>query len=502
MGIKQFNKEQRSRPYRKAHWSESPETTKDVFDGRKPLRNLMVMIDHELLDESDGKMPDKPTKDILLKSLLYNDLVECYRYVEDTPPPSAQIVEFAYKTEPAYVGYVVLYTDNSKGFWPVTYARNDKSLSSSAITGNLYQIARDDVRDKTYLSVDAANKRQADTLALQVAQEALETDIYITRRPYLHSGSGIVHGRSVTVCTPEDAITLVSLYLRAQQEFIIPTGQKKFTMTLNRGLFYWVGTRELLPAGWRWFSACVYHSSGTKNDKLTYLGGATLSRVQRALEFRDEVHMAISSQTNNDINDNALGGIDSVLMLLMGAVDASARVVHYVLGLDDTKSYNAAWQKDSWLKQVKAIDAKLVDVVAKNTDGWYALTILSKLRNSIHGEPIRGMTKQDSSKTETVIALPSDDEAMILRAMDALGGRDVWGVKQLTANFNEVNPGILVDKLFEEVAKLLNDIMKNTPVEKLSYIEKAKKTNSPPDDKPGDPFSEWNRTTIRWQLGF
>lgn len=502
MGITQFNKEQRSRPYRKAHWPEPPETTVDVFEGRKSLRNLTVMIDHELLDESDAEMSDIPTKDILLKSLLYNDLIECYRYVVDTPPASAQVVEFVHKAEPGYVGYAVLYMDNSKGFWPVTYARNDKSLSASAIMGNLYQIAYGDVADRTYADKDAADKRQADMLALQVAQESLEADIYITRRPYLYTGSGIVRGRGVTVCTPEDAITLISLYLRAQQGFIIPTGQKKITMTLNRGLFYWIGTRELLPAGWRWFSACVYHSSGTKNDKLSYLGGATLSRVQRALEFRDQVHMAISSQTNNDINDDALGGIDSVLMLLMGAVDASARVAHYVLGLDDSKSYQAAWQKDGWLKQVNAIDTGLADVVAKNTSGWYTLLILSKLRNSIHGEPIRGFTKQDSSKTETIVALPADDEKNILQAMDALGGRDKWGVRQLSANFNEVNPGVLVDKLFEEVTNLLDDLMDNTPIEKLSHIEKAQKTNGPPKEKAGDPFSEWHRQTIRWQLGF
>lgn len=84
---------------------------------------------------------------------------------------------------------------------------------------------------------------------------------------------------------------------------------------------------------------------------------------------------------------------------------------------------------------------------------------------------IHGITKQDSDKIKTMIALPDDDEKTILQDMDALGGRDAWDVKQLTANFNEVNLGILVDKLFEEVIKLLNDIMKNTPVENLSYIK-------------------------------
>lgn len=462
------------------------------------------MIDHELLDEDDTvDIPKSPTKEVLLKSLLYNDTIELYRYAVDNPPETAQKVEFRYKTEPAYVGYAVLYTDISRGFWPVSYSLSEKTLTSSALRGNMYEIAYKDEADRTYLGKDAGDKRQADVLALQVAQESLEADVYITRRPYLHGGSSVARSHGVTVCTPENAISALSLYLRAQYEFIIPTGEKKFTMTLNRGLFYWVGTRELLPEGWRWFSACVYHSKGVGNDRLQYLGGATLSRVQRALELRDQVHMALNSVTNNDINDEALGTLDNVLTVLMGAVDATARVAHYVIGLDESKAYESGWQRKTWLKELAKECPQLAKVAKADSPGWHTLIILSRLRNSIHGEPIHVMTKQDSQKSETIIGLPSDDEQGILDSMDALGGRDIWGVKQLTPNLNEIKPGVLVDKLFEEVVVLLNNIMKNTPVETLDHLDDTHRHTGPPNEnKSGDPFSEWNRKTIRWQLGF
>lgn len=226
-----------------------------------------------------------------------------------------------------------------------------------------------------------------------------------------------------------------------------------------------------------------------------------MSRMQRALELRDQVHMAIDSETNNDINDDALGALDNFLICLMGAMDASASVAHYTLGLQ-VKERDAAWQNDGWLKQVSGVCPELANIFAKGSDNRHTLTILSNMRNSIHGEPIHGITKQDSDKTETIIALPKDKEEIVLRSMNALGGHASWGVNQLTKNFNEVNPGILVDRIFEEVVALLNDIMKSTPIDRLSHIEKANKSNKLPDDKFGEPFSEWNRTTIRWQLGF
>jgi hypothetical protein len=102
------------------------------------------------------------------------------------------------------------------------------------------------------------------------------------------------------------------------------------THTMNRGLYYWVGTRELLPSAWRWFSACVQHSRDIRNDNLLLLGQSVLQRVQRALQVRDEVHIALNKPQDNDTADDALSSLDVALLLLMGAVDATARVAHAV----------------------------------------------------------------------------------------------------------------------------------------------------------------------------
>ena len=191
---------------------------------------------------------------------------------------------------------------------------------------------------------------EADALAAKVA-ETIGADIFITEREYLHNVTwNLADG--VTYCALDDALTGIGLYLRSQGSFIVsrdPAGRG--THTMNRGLYYWVGTRELLPSAWRWFAACVQYSTGIGDNSLLLLGQSVLQRTQRALQVRDEVHVALNKPQDNDTADEALSSLDIVLLLLMGAVDATARVVHEVLGIDGG-AYKAAWQSKTWLAKV------------------------------------------------------------------------------------------------------------------------------------------------------
>ena len=512
--MERFKKSTNLSRIRKAEWPDSPEGGSDIFEPRHAYRKIKVVVDAHLL-KSDYSEDAALSKELLLENLLAADLIKTYRYADNGPPEEVEPIVLEKHTwvlrNDAYVGWAVAHPfDEESGFWPVTYAESEKSFASTFVGGNVVQFAETDDASKAYRELDRterALKRKADMLAYEVAVQGIEADIFITDREYLLSGdSRLVAGRGVLVAGVKDAIPLLSLYLRAQGIYKLPTPTKNFNYSFNRGLFYWVGTRELLPEGWRWFSACVYHSSGSGDDRLLGLGGSTLSRVQRAIEARDRVHVALNRKTNNDINDDALGNLDHVLTLLMGAVDASARVAHYVLDISGNE-YDAAWQKtDKWLKKVRIEEPALATLFDKGSTYWHALEILRLLRNSVHGEALQGITLDADGEVDTVMRLPRKDESAILASMDALDGRDAWGYKPFAPGYDNIKPGLLVDKLMEECIKLLNAIMKATPVERLSHIEKANLQNEPPTDKPSrgtlDTFSEWNRKAIRWQLGF
>jgi hypothetical protein len=72
---------------------------------------------------------------------------------------------------------------------------------------------------------------------------------------------------------------LVGLYLRLRDDWSIGRVDDRYpglAVPLGPFLYYWTLTRELLPAGWRWFSPCVYTQKPGLAD-LDLLTGSALS---------------------------------------------------------------------------------------------------------------------------------------------------------------------------------------------------------------------------------
>ncbi len=313
---------------------------------------------------------------------------------------------------------------------------------------------------------------------------------------------------TVTYCELDDALRVIGLYLRSQGSFITsrdPTGRG--THTMNRGLYYWVGTRELLPSAWRWFSACVQHSMSPGNDSLLLLGQSVLQRVQRALQVRDEVHIALNKPQDNDTADDALSSLDVALLLLMGAVDATARVAHAVLGISGSVlQCRMADIEKKWVAKVSATCTwAWTTFRSGDTDHVHALTIVRLLGNSIHGEALPALgVGVGRQRDGTLVGLPASQQTELLAAFAALGGEAAWGVEQRIPGRLHADPGTLLEQLLPRVLHMLNEIMDATPVERLSNVSlQSSDLEVPPAPagSPSDPFDEINRQSIRWQLG-
>jgi hypothetical protein len=326
----------------------------------------------------------------------------------------------------------------------------------------------------------------------------MHADIYITEREFLHKRGGYAT-RGVTVCTVREALSLIGLYLRCQGEFCVASAFK-----FNRSLYYWVGTRDLLSSAWRWFAACAKHSQSTADRSLTLLAGSLLQRFDRALEARDKVHLALNQPQNNDLREDALSALDTILISLMAAFDIAARVAHRTLALASDEHF-AGWQKqrpNGWWDQVNVVEPALAAVIANGTNAYHALTVVRLLRNSVHGAALQGVAYiQGRTERGTLIGLPPEDEAELLASMDALGGRSSWGVGVTTPYGTLVDPGIVMERLFELVPPVLNALMDNTPVERLAGVRLAASDLVPPVDNYGNPFEQWKRYSIRLQLG-
>lgn len=185
----------------------------------------------------------------------------------------------------------------------------------------------------------------------------------------------------------------------------------------------------------------------------------------------------------------------------MGAVDGTARAAHLVLGLSGTP-YGAGWQHEhNWLLKVATHEPDLAKLFDAGTALHHALTILRLLRNTVHGQMLRTTAIQRTGRLqETAIRLPPADEATILAAMSDLGGREAWGVKTGAKGSALVDPANFVERLLPHVLDLLNATMERTPVERLAPVPSGRAAQTVRESATR--YSERNRRSIRWQLGF
>jgi hypothetical protein len=386
------------------------------------------------------------------------------------------------------------------GAIPLIQATEDGNrIARRALVGNAFELAEDDVGSPAYPELapdEAAARRVRDTRILEAAIQ-VEADLLVTARRYLRDLDwDFVH--RIVVAAPHSALPLVGLYLRRQGVYdTYGSSDGGARTTLNRGLFFWVATRDLLPAAWRWLSACV--RAGEEGGRLAYLAQSALQRVDRALQERDEVLWALNQPQNNDIASDALDSLDGVLLRLMGAFDVTARVAHRVLALGDGE-YRAGWQSRSWRKRVATSAPDLAALVAPGSPGAHIVEVVRLLRNSIHGEALRPLAlgTGPGRLDETMVGLPPADAEALVSAMDALGGRESFGVRVLFPGRIHADPGELVDEVFRRAVSVLDQLMAMTPVELIVAEPLAERDHAPPED---DIFGVATRESIRLQLG-
>jgi hypothetical protein len=469
-----------------------------LYLGRQQYRKLVVLLDADMLPESDLTAWGNQ---YLLAGLLTLDVVECVRYADEGPPADAPRQQHRHMGE-AVPGWALLSPDDGSGHRGVR--TGDKhQVSDHAVFGNAPDVAAMDTSTSAYSDRahdDAATQRRADALAAMVAN-AIGADLFITRRPCLHAVTWDI-GDGVTFADVDEALAILGLYLGAQEQYVTsPSPEGRGSHVMNRGLFFWVGARELLPSAWRWFAACVQHSTGSGDESLLFLGQSVLQWIQRALQVRDEVHIGLNKPQNNDTADEALLSLDVVLLLLMGAVGATARVAHVVLGLT-SPPFLAGWQRNAWITEVTSTAPTLGALFQSGTGELLTPTILRLLRNSIHGAAMQPLEVGGPQHRErTLVSLPASNEPQLRAAFTALGGIADWGVEELIPGRLHFDPGVFLEQLFLRVIAMLNRVMDEMPVERLPHVSLHPSDSLPPTGPQAGPFVELNRQSIRWQLG-
>ncbi len=468
-----------------------------LFTGRQPLRKLVVLVDSRLveqLDEADW------SQESLLAGLLTSDLIESFLYSDDGPPPDIPRQTVAPFGE-SVPGWAVLVQHPKLGEWPVSWSTST-STAFGAVIDRLPEIAARDEANTAYMDLEAtaaAERRRADAYGVEVAR-AMHADLFITDRPYLLQAKQGT-GRGINTLSVRDALAIVGLYLRTQGVFHSwRSHDGKFIVRASKGGFFWIGARELLPSAWRWLAGCGQHALRGGDESLPSLCHSTIQRLQRSLEVRDRVHVALNGPLSRDAAEDALAAFDVVLLLLMGMLDAAAAVAHRVLNIPESAEL-AGWQHGRWLKQVAQREPALAELHQPATDHERTLTILRLLRNSVHGESLVPLTLSRHRDERTLVGLPPAKQVRLMSHFAALGGASSWGVEEVTPGMFHADAGVLIEQLLPLVLGTLNTTMDATPVEHLAHVSLRPGDLRPPEGKGYELFSERERLSVRWQLG-
>lgn len=330
-------------------------------------------------------------------------------------------------------------------------------------------------------AASAPNEDLRECLLIAVAAEELHVDALVTGSDYLLRTANRNIVRRSNPLSVEEALSLIGLYLRSRQDFRLYVAEGG-SFGVNAGLFYWILARQLLPEGWRWFSACVQHSAASGDDSMEGLGGAALLRFDRALRARDRMQIQLQLPQNNDTADEALFYLDLVLISVSGSFDAVARVAHHVHGLAGDQ-WSVGWRRSVWRSELASRAPALAQLTDIGTPARDVIELTARLRNTIHGEALRSVAFQEGAHDlETLVEIPATEQPEILNSVSRLGGEPRWGVRRLAGGRVMLEADRFVECLIAESAAALCALMAATPVETLQGVALPLPSGPPSND--------------------
>ena len=298
-------------------------------------------------------------------------------------------------------------------------------------------------------------------LLVAQAHAAARQDILVTGSPWLLGPTGRELMGRVNPLRPSDAAKLSGLFLRSRERYLLLPG-----LPTGRWLLYWALARAALPSMRRYFGACV-PAGDARGDDTASLGGSVLLRFARALQARDAIGVQCYVPQTHDAQDAAMYHFDYLSLLLVGALDAQARVAHRAYGLPARAERNASFNKPAWRDQLLRQGAVPLHRLATDPASLAVLSLLFTLRHLIHGAALHAVTSgSDARSASTLVELPNDEAQQLWDAAEGQGSAARWGMTQ-SATETMFSPYPYASALVEECLRLIDAIAAETDVARL-----------------------------------
>ncbi len=268
---------------------------------------------------------------------------------------------------------------------------------------------------------DWIRRPMTDSEVTVMAHDRFGHDLLVTTDPLLLQLSDSTD--NANILTPSLALPLTHLYLRSRGHFIYDVGENG-QATFNRGLFYLVQLRSLLPELWPFMRAAAKQDSSS-----TGLCAAIRIRCIRALQAQDELGWLFFGQRDSsDDRDRMAYHFEYVTLLLSGAIDAQARILRHVYSIPVKPKY-ASFKNESFLKRLRAAGAVAICDLVEHGVHDDLLVTLRTIRNKIHADPLGDMGYSSPATGDIgLLTLGGDDAQIVLQRVRALGNADEMGI--------------------------------------------------------------------------
>ena len=254
-----------------------------------------------------------------------------------------------------------------------------------------------------------------------MAHERFGHDLLVTTDPLLLQLSDSTD--NANILPPPLALPLTHLYLRSRGHFIYDVGESA-QARFNRGLFYLVQLRSLLPELWPFMRAATKQDSAS-----TGLCAAIRIRCIRALQAQDELgSLFFGQRDSSDDRDRMAYHLEYLTLLVSGAIDAQARILRHVYSVPVKPKY-ASFKNEDFMKRLRAAGAvSICDLVEQGVHDDF-LVALRTIRNKIHADALGDMGYSSPATGDIgLLTLGGEDAQTVLQRVRALGNPAAMGV--------------------------------------------------------------------------
>jgi hypothetical protein len=326
-------------------------------------------------------------------------------------------------------------------------------------------------------------------LLVAAAHRTLDRDLLVTGSPWILHSKSRSTAKDSKARSLGEAIKIIGLFLRGRGDYRFRGQRRSWSEPINfdRSLFYWVLARQLTPAMWRYFSACVALGESHGREYLA-MGSSILTRCKHALQARDFIGSAFYAP-DEGAKDATEYHFDYLALLLVGALDVQARIAHRAYGASGDKRVN--FRHTGFLTQLKKQGATALFELLSRDETRAFLTLLFEVRNTIHSASMGSHGHHTTGRGPGWLEIEEGEFARTLwEAAVAAGGPEQWGMTKYRfrrdsedARVEEairLMPYPYADQLTQRGIALVNDVARATDIARLF-------TRSPMPELPDSP---------------